>query len=69
MKRFTLRSKVYRGKEGFSVGSAGGHGWPIRIFVEHRDAAERIRQAYRDEQAGKITAEERDDLVDRNLSR
>lgn len=43
MKTYTIRPNTYRGRQGFTVGSRGGNGYPIRIFVETRDAAEHVR--------------------------
>lgn len=39
-----IRSKVYRGKPGFSIHGTDPRGRSVRIFAESRVAAERIRE-------------------------
>ena len=61
MTTYAMRRHVYRGREGWHVGSRGREGgWPISIFVTRREGAEMIRDAYTAAERGHITAEERD---------
>lgn len=65
MTTYAVRAHVYRGRNGWHVGSRGQQGgWPISIFVTRRDGAETIRDAYTAAERGHITAEERDLYVD-----
>lgn len=60
---FYVRPKVYRGEQGFHIGSRGtGHVgiWGISIFVKSREGAERLRDALKAEAAGHINADELD---------
>jgi hypothetical protein len=43
--RVTIRPKTYRGREGFTVSWSEEKGWPQRVFVGTRKAAEEIRDA------------------------
>lgn len=60
---YSIRQKEYRGKTGWVIGSRGGIGWPISIFVQDRADAELIRDAYNAARDGFITPEECDAYV------
>lgn len=64
---FYVRPKVYRGDEGFHIGSRGNGRtgiYGLSIFVKDRAGAERIRDAYKACEAGFITRDEVDAHVD-----
>ena len=58
---YAVRARTYHGREVFHIGSRGAQGsWPISIFVDRREDAEAIRDAYTAAEHGFITIEERE---------
>ena len=45
--RYTIRSKQYRGHDGYTVSGNGSGIFATRIFVETREAAEHVRMMLR----------------------
>jgi hypothetical protein len=45
--RLSIRPKVYRGRDGFSISGTDAHGRRTRIFTETRSSAEHIRAKVR----------------------
>lgn len=63
---FYVKPLVYRGQDGFRIGSRGSGRtgiFGISIFVTDRGGAERIRDAYKAEAAGHINEDELDAIV------
>lgn len=69
---YYVQAKTFRQEPGWRIGSRGGEGFPISIFVPGRDAiahqrALAIRDAYRNAEVGIIGRETCDLIVDEVL--